>query len=166
MQGLHIRQAAPVDARVIVAGIDAVCAEAIYFYTPRYVPTPAWEAALHRPQDVPDHLLLVAEGPGNLFVGSVQLFPIAPQCTDTRAGELGIFVLQPFRDRGVGTGLMAEAMCRARELGYGKAFLTVLTTNLRAIHLYHKFGFAVTGRRRREYAFLGQAEELVMACEF
>jgi ribosomal protein S18 acetylase RimI-like enzyme len=41
--------------------------------------------------------------------------------------------------------------------------LSVLSTNERAIRLYEKFGFATQGRRRWEYAFIGEQEELVMA---
>ncbi len=165
MRDLLVRQAAPEDASTIVAGINAVCAEAIYFYTPRYVPTAQWEAALHRPHDVPDHLLLLAEAPGNIFLGSAHLFPADHYGRSSRIGELGIFVLQPYRSRGVGSRLMAEVAHSARGLGYTSVSLTVLSINLRAIHVYGKFGFTVTGRRRREYAFLGQCEELIMACD-
>jgi putative acetyltransferase len=159
---LHIRQATVADVPCIIAGINEVCAEGGYFYTPRYVPTPQWEAALHRPESVPDHLLLVAEI-GSTFVGSVQLFPLPPDQEDGRVGELGIYVLAPFRGKGVGTALMWEILLRAGMLDYVRIVLSVLSTNERAIRLYEKFGFAAEGRRRREYAFIGEQEELVMA---
>jgi putative acetyltransferase len=162
MDRLHIRRATVADAPRIIAGINEVCAEGGYFYTPHYVPTPQWEAALQRPESVPDHLLLVAEI-GSMFVGSVQLFPLSPDQEDRRVGELGIYVLVPFRGKGVGTALMRELLRQASIWDYTRVVLSVLSTNERAIRLYEKFGFAAQGRRRREYAFIGEQEELVMA---
>jgi RimJ/RimL family protein N-acetyltransferase len=159
--GLHIRQATVSDAPRVVAGIDAVCAEGGYFYTPHYVPTPQWEAALHRPESVPDHLLLVAEV-GDTLVGSVQLFPQSTAQANGRAGELGIFVLRPFRGKGVGTALMRELLHWAGDWGYTRIVLSVLASNARAIRLYENFGFVTEGQRRREYAFIGEQVELIM----
>jgi putative acetyltransferase len=158
----HIRRATAADAPRIIAGINEVCAEGGYFYTPHFVPTPQWEAALHRPESVPDHLLLVAEI-GSTFVGSVQLFPLSPDQEDGRVGELGIYVLAAFRGKGVGTALMREILRQASIWGYTEIVLSVLSTNERAIRLYEKSGFAVEDRRWREYAFIGEQEELVMA---
>jgi putative acetyltransferase len=162
MDRLHIRRATVADTPRIVAGINTVCAEGGYFYTPHYVPTPQWEAALHRPESVPDHLLLVAEI-GSTFVGSVQLFPLSTDRANGRVGELGIYVLAPFRGRGVGTALMREILRQASTWNYTRVVLSVLSTNERAIRLYEKFGFATQDRRWREYAFIGEQEELVMA---
>jgi RimJ/RimL family protein N-acetyltransferase len=159
---LHIRRATVADTPRIVAGINAVCAEGGYFYTPHYVPTPQWEAALHHPESVPDHLLLVAEI-DDMFVGAAQLFPLSPDQVNGRVGELGIYVLAPFRGKGVGTALMSEILRQASTWDYTRVVLSVLSTNERAIRLYEKFGFATQDRRRREYAFIGKQEELVMA---
>jgi putative acetyltransferase len=162
MDRLHIRQATVADAPRIVAGINEVCAEGGYFYTPHYVPTPRWEAALHRPESVPDHLLLVAEI-GRVLVGSAQLFPLSPDQANCSVGELGIYVLAPFRGKGVGTALMREILRQASTWDYTRIVLSVLSTNERAVRLYEKFGFAAEGCRRREYVFIGEQEELVMA---
>jgi RimJ/RimL family protein N-acetyltransferase len=159
---LHIRQATVADASRIIAGINEVCAEGGYFYTPHYVPTPQWEAALQRPESVPDHLLLVVEI-DDMFVGAAQLFPLSTDQANGRVGELGIYVLAPFRGKGLGTALMQDLLRRAGMLAYVKVVLSVLSTNERAIRLYEKFGFATQDRRRREYAFIGEQEELVMA---
>jgi putative acetyltransferase len=162
MDRLHVRQATVADAPRIIAGINEVCAEGGYFYTPHYVPTPQWEAALHRPESVPDHLLLVAEV-GRVLVGSAQLFPLSTDQANCSVGELGIYVLAPFRGKGVGTALMREILRQASTWDYTRIVLSVLSTNERAIRLYEKFGFATEDRRRRKYAFIGEQEELVMA---
>lgn len=162
MDRLHVRRATVADAPRIVAGINEICAEGGYFYTPHYVPTLRWEAALHRPESVPDHLLLVAEI-DDMFVGAAQLFPLSTDQANGHVGELGIYVLAPFRGKGVGATLMREILRQASTWDYTRVVLSVLSTNERAIRLYEKFGFAIQGRRRREYAFIGEQEELIMA---
>ena len=159
---LHIRRATVADAPRIIAGINTACAEGGYFYTPHYVPTPQWEAALHRPESVPDHLLLVVEI-DDMFVGAAQLFPLSTNRANGSVGELGIYVLVPFRGKGVGTALMRELLRQAGMLDYVRIVLSVLSTNEGAVRLYEKFGFAAEGCRRRKYAFIGEQEELVMA---
>lgn len=162
MTGMHIRLAAPTDASHIVAGINAVCAEGCYFHTARYEPTPAWEAALHNLDAAPDHLLLVAEAGGH-FAGAANLFPADAELPGSRTGEMGIFVLKPFRGQGIGTALLDALLTHAAKIGYERVVLSVLASNSRAIRLYRKFGFVTQGRRRREYAFLGEQDELIMA---
>jgi ribosomal protein S18 acetylase RimI-like enzyme len=150
------------EAEHIVAGINAVCAEGGFFYSSHYIPSLAWEAALHKPETVPDHLLLVAEDKEGELVGAAQIFPLAEQLPGGPVGELGIFVLRPFRGQGIGLDLMREVLRRAAAWGYVEVVLSVLATNTRAIHLYQKLGFTATGQRRREYAFIGEQDELVM----
>jgi ribosomal protein S18 acetylase RimI-like enzyme len=162
MSKLYIRPAGPANAFQIVAGINAVCAERVYFHTAQYKPTPAWEVALRTPDAAPDHLLLIAGAEGQ-FAGAVNLFPETAEPSASRAGELGIFVLKPFRGQDIGTALMDALLKQARASSYTRIVLSVLTTNLRAIHLYRKFGFTVENQRRREYAFLGEQDELIMA---
>jgi RimJ/RimL family protein N-acetyltransferase len=162
MVKLHIRSAGPADAPQIVAGINAVCAERAYFHTAQYESTAAWETALHTPDVAPDHLLLVAESEGQL-VAAVNVFPDTNESSSDRTGEMGIFVLESFRDQGVGAALLNELLQHARAVGYTRIILSVLATNARAIHLYGKFGFVVERQRRRAYAFLGEQDELIMA---
>lgn len=158
----RIRRALPADAPRIIAAIDAVCAEREYNYTAHYVPTPQWEVALHRPQEAPNYLLLIAEYHG-VLLGVAHLFPLCKSGADTYTAELGILVLASFRGCGVGTAMMQELLHQAPALGYGRIILSVRRANERAIRLYRKFGFGVEGLQWREYAFLGQQEELLMA---
>lgn len=159
---MRCHRATPIDAERIVAGINAVCAEGGFFYSPHFMPSPAWEAALHRPETVPDHLLLVAEDKEGELVGAAQIFPVAERLADSLVGEFGIFVLKPFRGQGIGVDLMREVMRRATAWGYTEIALSVLATNERAIHLYQKLGFIVKAKQRREYALIGEQDELVM----
>ena len=56
-------------------------------------------------------------------------------------GELIIFVLEPYRNRGLGIELIRMALERARRLGLKSVWLTVESHNFRAIKLYKKAGF-------------------------
>ncbi|MEA3396751.1 MAG: GNAT family N-acetyltransferase [Chloroflexota bacterium] len=162
MMEFYIRRARTADAPAIIASINTVCAEGGYFYTPHYVPTPAWEAVLHNPQAVSGHLLLVAEA-GETLVGVARLFPLPGDLRNGRAGESGIFVLPLFRGQKIGTALMRELLRRAATLEYTRVVLTVLSANQRAIRLYRKFGFVKEGRQQRDYALIGEQEEWIMA---
>jgi len=162
MMEFHIRRARAADALTIIAGINVVCAEGGYFYTSHYIPTPAWEATLHNPQTVSDHLLLVAEAEGKL-VGVARLFSLPGDLKNGRAGELGIFVWPASRGQKIGTALMRELLRRAATLEYTRVTLTVLSANQRAIRLYRKFGFVKEGQQQRDYALIGEQEEWVMA---
>jgi RimJ/RimL family protein N-acetyltransferase len=162
MDRLCVRRNTAADAPAIIAGINAVCAEGGYFYTPHYIPTPAWEAALHDPQAVFDHLLLAAEI-GKTLVGVARLFPLSEDLGNGHVGELSIFISPPFRGKKIGTALMRELLRLAATLEYTRVVLTTLSNNQRALRLYRKFGFVKEGRQQRDYAFIGEQEEWVMA---
>ncbi|AFM25033.1 GNAT family N-acetyltransferase [Desulfomonile tiedjei] len=65
-------------------------------------------------------------------------------------GEYLIFVSNTHRNRGLGTGLTAMAVERARELGLDTIWLTVEALNFRAIKLYKKIGFVFCDSGERE----------------
>jgi RimJ/RimL family protein N-acetyltransferase len=63
---------------------------------------------------------------------------------------LGISVRQGWRNQGVGSKLLAQAIEWVRQSGViTRIELYVYARNQAAIHLYEKFGFEVEGRRRR-----------------
>jgi RimJ/RimL family protein N-acetyltransferase len=146
----HIRRATQEDAEIIIAGIEAVCAENIFFVTERFLPDAQWEAVLYWPDTVPDHLLVVAEADGE-FAGCGNLFPGPEGRKDRHVANLGMYILKPYREKGIGAQMMAWMLDWAEETGLEKITLAVLATNQRAIHLYQKFGFEVEGIRRRQY---------------
>jgi RimJ/RimL family protein N-acetyltransferase len=67
-----------------------------------------------------------------------------------RDAEFIIFVSGPYRSRGVGTELTLLAVDKAKELGLNKIWLTVESFNFRAIGLYQKVGFRLSGAAERE----------------
>jgi hypothetical protein len=160
----RIRRATPADAPAILAGIETICAEGIYFAIEHYLPDAQWEAALYKPETVPDHLLVVAEVEGESFTGNGRLFPGPPGRKDRHVADLGLYVLPSYRRRGLGTLLMDWMLAWARQTGLRKVTLSVLSTNQIAIHLYQKLGFVAEGLRRQQYKIGSQyVDELLMA---
>lgn len=157
-----VRRAVPADALVIVANINAVCTEGIYLATERYVPTPQWERVLRQPDESAHLLLLVAEVDGQV-VGHCRVFPDEFGQKARHVGDLGIEIIAPFREIGIGTALMKCAIEWARGQGLEKLTLSTFSINLRAINLFKKMGFVVTGVRHRQYKVSGEyVDEILM----
>jgi RimJ/RimL family protein N-acetyltransferase len=64
-------------------------------------------------------------------------------------GEIGMMVAAGWRDRGVGSALVAASIEWARAQGMHKLSLSVFPHNAAAIALYRKFGFVEEGRRSK-----------------
>jgi RimJ/RimL family protein N-acetyltransferase len=60
---------------------------------------------------------------------------------DKMDGEYIIFVVAPFRNRGLGSELTAMTVEKARKMGLCTLWLTVESYNFRAIRVYRKVGF-------------------------
>jgi putative acetyltransferase len=65
----------------------------------------------------------------------------------------GVAVVAGSRQQGVGGRMIAEALEKAREMGFTRIELTVGTENKGAIQLYEKSGFEMEGRLKN-YSFL------------
>lgn len=146
----------------VIAAINTVCAEGIYLVTERYIPTPQWEKVLNTPAKYSDHLLLVPETNGQV-IGWCRVFPNDFSPKTQHMGEVGIGLLQPFREIGIGTALMKCAIEWARTQGLEKLIVSSFSINIRAINLFKKTGFAITGRRYKQYK-IGEeyADEVLM----
>ena len=78
---------------------------------------------------------------------------------------LGISIDQAWRNQGIGSQLMAEAIRWVKDTGVvTRIELNVFDTNLHAIHLYQKFGFKIEGRRHKAICRNGKYHnDLIMA---
>lgn len=146
---IQIRQSNPHDANQIIAGINLICVEGGAFYTSRFVPSSVWSQVLYKPQDVPDHLLAVAEWSGN-FAGAGRLFPGPEHSYMRHVVELGMFVLPTYRRQGVGRALLNWMLAWAKRQAYEKVTLDVFATNTPALKLYHSIGCVEEGRQKRQ----------------
>ncbi len=165
LRNLESRRATSADASAIIASINAVCAEEIYLQTDRFVSNQQWEAVLHHPEAVPDHLILIAELDSTI-IGMVNVFPGSCGSKDKHTADLGIQVLAEYRNQGVGTRLLSKALEWACKQSYEKVTLSVFSTNECAIHLYEKFGFEREGIRRKQFCVRGEFVDDILMAKF
>lgn len=77
-------------------------------------------------------------------------------------GELGITVRKQFWGKGIGSSLMEECLKLAKQRGFKKIQLEVMSNNDRAMALYKKFGFEVEGVKKKAVFIDGEYVDLVM----
>ena len=126
------------DRDGLISVIDAVCAEGRWMKTDRFEPTPVWEHALADP-GCPCHLLLVAVD-GTRITGWCRVFPTG----DNGEGEIGIGLLAPYRNQGLGTRMLRRAVKWAKEHHFTRLKLTTRADNTRAIRVFKRCGFVIT----------------------
>ncbi|MEW6140580.1 MAG: GNAT family N-acetyltransferase [Thermodesulfobacteriota bacterium] len=71
-------------------------------------------------------------------------------------GEYIVFVLQPYRNKGLGSALTEIGMEKARHEGLHVVWLTVEAFNFRAIRVYRKSGFRFVDEGNGERAMILQ----------
>ena len=86
---------------------------------------------------------VVAEVDGRL-VGSCEITPKRGYLS--HLGSLGISLLAGYRELGIGQEMVLEAEKQAKRLGVEVVDLEVFEANKRAIHVYEKVGYKITGR--------------------
>ena len=86
---------------------------------------------------ISSHALLAFDGKG--IVAHTLLCPIRKDEV-----EFTIFVLQDYREEGLGTVLSELTLAWAFGMGLTKVFLTTELSNYRAIGLFRKLGFSIT----------------------
>nr|HID13980.1 GNAT family N-acetyltransferase [Anaerolineae bacterium] len=123
------------DREGLISVVNAVCAEGRWMRTRRFEPTPAWEHALAN-SDCPCHLLLMAiDGPR--IIGWCRIFPTG----EDREGEVGLGLLPPYRNQGLGTQMLRQAVQWAKTRRFSRLILTTRADNGRAICVFKSCGF-------------------------
>lgn len=98
----------------------------------------------------PDEYMLVAEVCGKV-VGSIGIRRRKDRLA--HVAGLGMAVHDDYQNKGIGTALMRSILDMTDNwLNIRRVELDVYTDNLRAVHLYKKFGFEIEGVRR-DFAF-------------
>lgn len=86
----------------------------------------------------------------NKLVGVVSLVIENKLKLSHRANIYAMYVTPSERGTGIGKKLMLEAINKAREIeGVEQIYLTVVTINISAKHLYHSLGFEIYGEDKR-----------------
>jgi RimJ/RimL family protein N-acetyltransferase len=141
--GRAIRRFVAGDDANLITAINEVCSEGRWMSTRRYEPTTAWTHALLQP-NCSHHSLLVVEA-NQALVGWCRLFPIQSCNGFQPEASLGIGLVQPYRDRGIGTSLLHESLQWALIVGVQRVTLSARVDNARAIHVFEKCGFRSIG---------------------
>lgn len=108
-----------------------------------FPPAEAWSATV---------IALQLEAPGGFGLLDPRGGMILGRAIAREAEVLTLAVEPGMRRGGIGRGLLAGAMARARALDADTMFLEVAVTNEAAIGLYRGVGFEQVGLRRRYYA--------------
>jgi ribosomal-protein-alanine N-acetyltransferase len=135
--GLSVREAGPLDARVLAA-LHRACFE-----------RPWDEAAMAQFTSAPGTLCLI----GSLGDGAsrVACGLLIARKADDEAEILTFGVTPPCRNQGLGTALLQTAVERLRASGAKRLFLEVADGNEAALRLYRSCGAAPVGRRQGYY---------------
>jgi len=159
---LVVRPAAPADAPLVIAIVDAVCRERRYMMTDHFEPGPDWQEVLGMSLLSGWKLLLVAECEDRL-VGWCRIFADTVSPFARHTAELGIGVTKPYREIGIGSHLLRQAIQAAKEARLEKLTATAFAINERALNLFIGRGFKVTGRRYRQFNLDGRyIDELLL----
>lgn len=123
------------DKLDLIDVIDTVCSEGRWMHTSRLRLNEPWIHALTE-MDCRQHLLLVPRRDGHP-IGWCRAFPTSvPGEVD-----LGIGLLPPYRDKGLGTYLVQYTLRWAKKVGVRCVVLTTRLDNPRAIHVFKNCGF-------------------------
>jgi RimJ/RimL family protein N-acetyltransferase len=144
MEAFAVRPAEPGDAGSFVQVYRTVAAERRYIRTESVRRPERFYRRQFRRSWTFDQAWLVAEA-GEVMVGHLGVAR-EDDPANRHVASLGVAVLQEWRGRGVGSGLMSECLRWAGEFGVEKLALSVYPDNHRALALYGKFGFQVEGR--------------------
>lgn len=161
-----VREADANDAETIVSVINSVAAERVYTPIDRFPHDVDWERNYiqEHVKEKKDRLIAVAVLEGKI-VGVCDLHPGRHE-TNRHVGGLGMSVVKDYREIGVGTAMMKYLMDWAKDHNVEKLYLSVFSTNRRAINLYKKFNFQVEGKRGRQYKIEGKYVDEVLMGKF
>jgi RimJ/RimL family protein N-acetyltransferase len=152
MQRIVIRETVPVDAEQIVAHMQRMSHEpnnTILTGPGEFTVTVEEEREIiEEYAETPNSISLVAEADGQI-IGLLHCHGGKRRAV-RHSASLGISVDRNWRDKGVGSAMMARLV----EWGQQNPIITrleleVFTDNPRAIHVYEKLGFQIEGCKRR-----------------
>jgi GNAT superfamily N-acetyltransferase len=143
-EAVIVRPARPEDAGRLQAYVRSLSPEARYNrFLGAVNELPAADLA-HIGDPDEGRAMLIAESGRNgarSTIGEAR-YAVAP---DGSGGEFALSVAEAWRGKGLGTLLMAEIECRARDLGVAGLAGDVLRTNVAMQRLARKAGFALSG---------------------
>ncbi|MHB8700187.1 MAG: GNAT family N-acetyltransferase [Nitrososphaerales archaeon] len=157
-----MRPALEEDIPVLIANFRAVSDEKIYLFTE--VVTDERAKRLAQSIKNENNLNAVAEVDSRI-VGEISLYSFGDSSKSEHVRNLGMMIINGFREIGVGSALMDYAIKWAFEQPkVEKITLGVFSTNLLAKKLYEKFGFGVDGVYKEMFKINGEyVDEFLMS---
>ena len=145
MEQIMIREALPEDAEAVLACLKQVGGETdnLTFGSEGLPFTAEQERIFLQEQQASDHGVFLCALDGPHLVGTASLQPL-PRRMYHRA-ELGISVVKAYWGRGIASQLLEQIIAYAKAHGIELLNLEVRSDNVRAIHLYEKYGFCPIG---------------------
>lgn len=126
------------DSVHLSQAINQVCANTPWMATRSFVPTGTWLHAMEM-HDCNCHRLLVGDAEGEV-IGWCRSFPVECETSPFHV-ELGIGLLAPYRNKGIGTKLILRSLEWAEVTGLHMVDLMVSPQNSIAVHVFEKCGF-------------------------
>jgi RimJ/RimL family protein N-acetyltransferase len=159
-----IRPAEPIDKPDIIDNINTIAAEEIYLQTNQFVLTPDWDDVLNDSINLHKGQLLIIPTIDQHVIGHLRLFAGNYGERDRHVGSIGLALLAPYRNLGIGTILLEYALQWSRTAAFEKLEADVIASNLRALELFRKFDFVVEGVRQQQLKIRERYEdELILA---
>jgi RimJ/RimL family protein N-acetyltransferase len=140
-----IRPAVEADLDAIVDNLWSVAAEGRWIGTEVPFDRVERRRLYQRMIEMPSALLLVADVDGQV-VGQIGL-----QVARYGVADLGMAIVDGYRNQGIGTALLEAAISWAAGTGAHKISLEVWPHNEGGLALYRKLGFVEEGRKVRHY---------------
>lgn len=106
---------------------------------------PSWEDWDH---EHIDECRLVARD-GDELLGWAALTPVSDRCVYGGVAELGVYVAEAARGRGVGTALLQGLVTASEEAGYWTLQAGVFSDNTASVRIHRACGFRTVGTRER-----------------
>ncbi|MFX1253655.1 MAG: GNAT family N-acetyltransferase [Promethearchaeota archaeon] len=158
-QTVIIREADESTATEIKNIINSVASEKKYVVVERS--REDWDEAIREIKNR-ESLIIVAQINGKIV--GMALLVRGKFKKNRHVGFLGISILKKFRRLGIGTAMMTYIMEWAKKTeGLEKISLSVFSTNIPAINLYHKFGLISEGISKKQYKIDGKyIDEITM----
>lgn len=157
-----IRLAAGKDAEKIIDLINSVGSERKYIVIEQFSHTIEWEKNYLDNLDTNNIVYMVAIVKRQV-VGIISIErETYPKTRHT--GVLGMIVLKEYRQEGIGSVMIEQALAWAKSKNIQKICLQCFSTNTTAIALYKKYGFTEEGRRKGQFLVDGEfVDEVMMA---